>query len=1459
MSNKAVMNIQRRSLGSIVLLIAGIAGLLCAVGVRADAASGVSFNKIANAPVSQDIIDKIEQACPAKAPAEPRKPRKLLVFYLCEGYVHRSIPVGNKAFEILGKKTGAYTAVLSDNMKVFNPGYLKQFDAILFNNTTRLSFKDPAQRKALMDFVKGGKGVIGIHAACDNFYTWPEAAEMIGGQFNDHPWTAGGTWAVKINDPLSPINKSFHGTGFLINDEIYQMKDPYSRSKVHELLSLNMQDAHNSKINKRRVKRTDGDFAIAWIHRFGKGRVFYCSLGHNSHIYWNKAILAHYLAGIQYALGDLKADDTPSALEHANIDGLLEKIKTYKYGQSRLNLTVVANAIRKAYGNKALLRQWEIKLGALLSQEGVSRACKNFVCRELYLIGSDATVNELGKLLTNPEMSDMARYALQCNKSRSVDRVLLSALGKTSGKVRIGIINTLGERRTAGAVSYLSKLARNGDAATVKAAVIALGKIGGDNVIRCLSGIKDSIDNSGDAALKLVWSDAYLKCADKLLKDGDNARAAEMYKQMLSAGNIISIRVAAFMGVVKAEKTKAIPMVIKAFTGNNSALQVAAMGTLASLPGSDATRELARQLPGLSVRGKIMLVNALGQRGDKAACEYIAKLANDKSLEVRLAVLNVLSKLGGADYTGIFLQGLKSDNRMEQAVALSGLEQLNGKGVDEAITKALVDERNANIKAKLIGCLGARKASSAVSIIIRMTLDNNRKVQVAALKALRGLVGPKNLPELLTLLEQVKSKSALKAAENTIIAVARSIPQPGKRADAVLKAMRGASSDKEKASFLRILAGIANTKALYTIMAYRNNGNPEIQDVVVRALVNWPDARPMSTLLGIAKNSKSDIYRILALQGYIRQIGLLGNISANERLNLYMNAMQMAKRDTEKKQILAGMSGVKSLEALLTVSLYLKDKPLKAEAEMALVDIAGNICGAWPEEVSSILQKVISQSNNKAVKKKAQVVLRAIGKFGDYVTAWEVAGPYALKGKIGADMFDVRFPPENPDAQYAHWQIMPMAIYPDKPWMVPLDAVFGGENKVVYLRSRIWSPRVQRVRMELGSDDGFKVWLNGVLVGGKSVARACEPGSDKINVNLVKGWNLLMLKITQDAGQWAACVRFVNTDGSRLVGLRSMVGMMHVVGQVESDKMMGDWQGKCVWSDGSSSNIVAQVIALGAGTYRMNMLPEFDRRVAALAVLYGYDGTCAGMGKQGVLAGSQIVCTMAGGKITGVIGGGKRNGQLSLQKVVRLSSMLGARPPAGAVVLFDGSNMDQWQSVRGGPCPWKIVEGGAMEVRPHTGSIVSKEKFVNQQIHLEFRTPFMPRYRGQGRGNSGVYVQGRYEVQVLDSYGLAGKDNECGGIYKVGAPLINMCAPPGQWQSYDITFYAPRFDAQGRKVKDAHITVIHNGVKVQDDIDVSGPTAGAQKTNPATPGPLLLQDHGCKVQYRNIWVVRLGR
>ncbi len=258
-------------------------------------------------PTMDEMLAKVAAALPDKAPAAPKSARRLLVFTLTKGYRHTSIPIGAEAIKRMGEKTAAYQTEISEDPNSLKPESLKRFDAVLMLSTTGELFDDPAMRQGVLDFVRGGKGWIGIHAATDCFYQWPEYGEMIGGYFDGHPWHE--KVGIKIDDPKHPVNAVFGGNPFEIVDEIYQFKYPYARSKLHVLTSL---DVTRTDMKKDGIHRTDGDFAVSWVRGYGRGRVFNCSLGHREEIYWNPTVLRHYLAGIQFAFGDLPAESAPS-------------------------------------------------------------------------------------------------------------------------------------------------------------------------------------------------------------------------------------------------------------------------------------------------------------------------------------------------------------------------------------------------------------------------------------------------------------------------------------------------------------------------------------------------------------------------------------------------------------------------------------------------------------------------------------------------------------------------------------------------------------------------------------------------------------------------------------------------------------------------------------------------------------------------------------------------------------------------------------------------------------------------------------------------------------------------------------------------------------------------------------------------------------------------------------------
>ena len=256
--------------------------------------------------------EKIAAGVPKSAPAKPTKPRKVLVFSKTAGFRHGSIPTGVEAMKQMGKSTGASEVTATEDDSFFEPEKLKDFDAVLFLNTTGEVFKskeagrEERLKKSLVDFVKSGKGLIGTHSATDTYKKWKDFNDMMGGAFAGHPWHT--KIRVKNLEPGHPLNAAFAGKDFEIADEIYQFrKDTASADERRMLLSLSGEIVDKGKGNTGK----EGLYPIAWLDKYGDGRIFYCSLGHRDEIYWNPVILKHYLAGIQYALGDLDAEDEP--------------------------------------------------------------------------------------------------------------------------------------------------------------------------------------------------------------------------------------------------------------------------------------------------------------------------------------------------------------------------------------------------------------------------------------------------------------------------------------------------------------------------------------------------------------------------------------------------------------------------------------------------------------------------------------------------------------------------------------------------------------------------------------------------------------------------------------------------------------------------------------------------------------------------------------------------------------------------------------------------------------------------------------------------------------------------------------------------------------------------------------------------------------------------------------------
>lgn len=304
--------------------------------------------------------------------------------------------------------------------------------------------------------------------------------------------------------------------------------------------------------------------------------------------------------------------------------------------------------------------------------------------------------------------------------------------------------------------------------------------------------------------------------------------------------------------------------------------------------------------------------------------------------------------------------------------------------------------------------------------------------------------------------------------------------------------------------------------------------------------------------------------------------------------------------------------------------------------------------------------------------------------------------------------------------------------------------------------------------------------------------------------------------------------------------------LVAIVGQAGANPFQGEYKGTFHPDGKTTMKATADVIAEGDDVYHRIV-------IKAVPNAEGRDGACVEL--HGNRSGNEIVIgDRAGGYHWS---GGIKNGHLSvrsayglhfeLDKFVRKSPTLGAEPPKGAVVLLPlekgkKADLSAWTNKE-----WKTLDNGVMQVNKGTNR--TREKFGDiKKFHIEFKLPLEPNNRGQGRANSGVYFAGMYEVQVLDSFGLVHTSGDCGGLYGIARARTNACLPPGQWQTYDVEFKLPELTADGKVKEDARITVYHNGILIQDNVEIT-------KGKANTGGPIQLQDHGHPIQYRNIWLV----
>lgn len=829
-------------------------------------------------------------------------------------------------------------------MDSFKPDFAK-YDVIVSNYNGDEWPKET--RNALVDYMNKGGGLVVFHAADNAFPDWKEWNEMIGvGGWGGRDEKSGPK--IRYRDGKVVLDKSpgrggshgpQHDFQVIVRDRNHEITAGLPEKWMHvkdELYSELRGPAKNVKVLATayadpQQKGSGEHEPMLMTIRYGKGRVFHTALGHDVDQMRCVGFIVTYQHGTEWAAtgqvtrievpGDFPAADKVSV--RATLSADYGAIEEYDFGKSRRALAAIEEEIRVVAPSS--FAQVEANLLKALESPKTTLAGKQFVCRMLRRVGSAQSVPALSKLLADKDLSHMARFALQHMPAPQAGIALCEALPRLEGDLKIGLIGSIGQRGDRKAVPEIAKFAADSNTEIARAAIGALGRIGGAEAAEVLTKLKTP------ARLAAARDNAYLMCADSMLAEGQKDDAVKIYTKMFSAENGTWIRIAAYKGFVQAQKDKAVPVILELLKDKNLDLQRAAGKFMTEMPGDVVTKALAEQLENLGPDAQVVLLGAIEARGDKAAASYVAKAVKSDNGAVRLAAIEGLGVLGDASHVELLAAASVAEDQAGKA-AMDSLSRLACPDVAAALAGVAQSNVEPAIRVNAIQAMTNRRQTEAMPTLFSVAEDKDDKVRQAAYRALGELAGQDELDKMVSMLLSAKSEADRVAIERAMIAVVARLEKPD--ASAVIAGL-GKADDAVKPRFLAVLPHLGGEKAIQAVRGELDSKDTEAARSAIRALGDWPDPMPLQDLLNIARSDGDATKQVLALRGYIKLIALPANRSAAETVKLLADAMSAAKQSQEKKTVLAVLTKYPCDQALNLAEDSQKDPDLAAEAELA--------------------------------------------------------------------------------------------------------------------------------------------------------------------------------------------------------------------------------------------------------------------------------------------------------------------------------------------------------------------------------------------------------------------------------------------------------------------------------------------------------------------------------------------
>ncbi len=615
----------------------------------------------------------------------------------------------------------------------------------------------------------------------------------------------------------------------------------------------------------------------------------------------------------------------------ASLDQILKAVATFNGGIDSAPFWALRDYVYARKDDPAARAQCEDALLAFLGTRATPIA-KMAVCRHLRLIGGDKSVPVLAKMLTAPETSDMALYALAKIPGPAADLALRTSLGNTSGAAQISVINALGVRGSREAVPALVPFLGQTKTDAAKAAAYVLGRLGGPASAAALT----KALAAAPADLKSILASSLLACAEQLLKDKDAAAAAALYDKVLTANLSSAMNRAAMRGKISAAGDKAAEVVMNALQGNDAARQDAAVLKVRDVIPPDAIGTLCGLYPVLPERVRIELLPVLAGYPKTTVGPVILATAKGDVPAVRRAALKAMEIAGDAAVVPFLAETGAKARGAEQAAARNALASIKGQDVDAAILEGLGRKTGEDIQSELLLAVSERRIFAAKSVVSSFLGADSPRLRMQAVKGLRTIGTPSDIPAVLDRLLKCEEDAELQETQTTAAALAMKIANPDGRANAIESRLAEEKSPAGRARLIAVLGRIGDDSALPQVRAALTEMNADVVDAAARALAAWPTGTPIEDIWKIAKTSPNETHRLLALQGFIRLTAAAQYRLPEAAVGDLKIASESARRPEEKRLVLAALpvfAGPAALELARTIGA---DPAVKAEADAAV-------------------------------------------------------------------------------------------------------------------------------------------------------------------------------------------------------------------------------------------------------------------------------------------------------------------------------------------------------------------------------------------------------------------------------------------------------------------------------------------------------------------------------------------